>query len=92
MEPEFIHGTVAIGLDGAVTAVLYSNDRKVKVSVVIPNGVLGDFTSFEHPKIWKAYQSVQNRVETIVKEKCSGVPTEDCSITLDKSDLPAPRA
>jgi hypothetical protein len=91
LEPEFIHGTVAIDLKGDVTAVLHPKDSKVKVSVLIPNGVLGNFTSYEHPKIWKAYQAVQDRVGDIVKEKLSGVPAEDCSITLDKSDLPAPR-
>lgn len=87
MEPEFIRGTVAIDLKGGVTAVLHPKDSKVKVSVFIPNGVLGNFTSFEHPKIWAAYQAVQGRVDAIVKEKLSGIPTEDCSITLDKSDL-----
>lgn len=88
MEPEFIHGTMAIDVEGAITAILYCNDRKVKVNVVIPRGLLGDFTSFDHQKIWKAYQAMQDRVEAIVKEKFSGLPTESCTIMLEKSDLP----
>jgi hypothetical protein len=88
LEPEFIHGTLTIDNDGAVTDTLYCDDRKVKVTVVIPPGALGDFTSFDHQKIWKAYQSVKTGIEAIVKEKFSGLPTESCTITLEKSDLP----
>ncbi len=88
MEAEFIHGTLAIDNDGTVTDTLYCDDRKVKVTVVIPAGTLGDYSSFDHQKIWRAYQTVRDRIEDIVKEKSSGIPTENCTITLDKSDLP----
>ncbi len=88
MESELTHGTLASATAGAVTDTLYCDDRKVKVTVVIPPGALGDFTSFDHQKIWRAYQAVKDRIEAIVKEKCSGLPTESCTITLEKSDLP----
>ncbi len=88
MEPEFTHGTLAIDKEGAVTDTVYCGEQKIKVTVIIPPGVLGDFTSFDHQKIWSAYRAVKERIEEIVKEKCSGVPTESCSITLEKADLP----
>lgn len=88
MDQEFIHGTLAIDKDGAVTDTIYCDDRKVKITVIIPPGVLGDYTSFDHQKIWPAYRAVQDRIEAIVKEKFSGLPTENCTITLSKSDLP----
>ncbi len=87
MEQEFTHDTVAIDNDGVLTDTLYCDDRKVKVTVVLPRGVLGDFTSFEHQKIWSAYRAMQQRIEAAVKEKCAGLPTESCTITLDKADL-----
>jgi hypothetical protein len=88
LEQEFIHGTLMIDNDGVVTDTLYCDDRKVKVTVIIPSGALGDYTSFDHTKIWKAYQSVKERIEAIVKERFSGLPTENCTITLEKTDLP----
>jgi hypothetical protein len=87
LDAEFIHGTLAIDNDGVVTDTLFCDDRKVKVTVVIPQGALGDYTSFDHQKIWKAYRAAQGRVEELVKEKCAGLPTENCTITLEKSDL-----
>jgi hypothetical protein len=88
LEQEFIHGTLAIDKDGVVTDTMFCDDRKVKVTVVIPRGVLGDFSSFDHQQIWRVYRSMQERIEAIVKEKCAGLPTENCTITLEKSDLP----
>ncbi len=87
MEQEFIHGTLNIDNDGVVTDTLFCDDRKVKVTVIIPQGALGDFTSFDHQMIWRAYKAAQSRVEALVKEKCSGLPTENCTITLEKLDL-----
>jgi len=88
LDQEFIHGTLAIDKDGSVTDTIYCDDRKVKITVIIPQGVLGDFTSFEHQKIWRAYRAVQDRIEAIVKEKFPELPTENGTITLTKSDLP----
>ncbi len=88
MESEFTHGTVAIDKEGAVTDTLFCGEPKITVTVVIPPGVLGNFTSFDHTKIWSAYRAVKDRIEEIVKEKCAGLPTENCSITLEKSDFP----
>jgi hypothetical protein len=87
LEQEFIHGTLAIDKEGVATDTLFCDDRKVKVTVVIPSGVLGNFSSFDHQKIWSAYRAMQRRIEAIVKEKCSGFPTESCTITVEKSDL-----
>lgn len=90
MEGEFTHATVAIDKDGAVTDTLLCNDGMVKVTVIIPPGVLGDFSSFDHQFIWPAYRAVQSRIEAIVKEKCGGgLPTESCTIRLEKADLQA---
>jgi hypothetical protein len=88
LDPDFVHGTLAIDKDGVVTDTLFCDDKKVKVTVVIPRGVLGDYTSFEHQKIWSAYRAAQSRIEAIVKEKYSGLPTENCTLTIEKSDLP----
>lgn|GEM_PF-2442885 len=88
MEPEFVHGTLMIDNDGAVTDTMFCDERKVKVTVILKPGTLGDYTSFDHTKIWKAYQGVKDRIETIVKEKFSGLPTENCTLTLEKADLP----
>jgi hypothetical protein len=90
LESEFTHGTLAIDKEGVVTDTLYCDDRKVKVTVVIPQGVLGDFSSYDHQKIWHAYQTVRGRIEAIVKEKFSGLPTENGTITLEKADLQTP--
>lgn len=87
MDAEFIHGTVAIDNEGVVTDTLLCDEGKVKVTVVIPHGVLGDYTSFDHQKIWRAYQAAKGRVEAAVREKFSGLPTESCTVTLDKADL-----
>ncbi len=87
MEQEFIHGTVAIDKDGVLTDTLFCDDRKVKVTVVVPQGALGDYTSYDHTKLWRSYQAMQKRIEAIVIEKCSGLPKENCTITLDKADL-----
>ncbi len=87
MDAEFTHGTVAIDNDGVLTDTLLFDDRKIKVTVVIPRGALGDYTSFDHQKLWQAYRTVQGRVETLVKEKFGGAPAESCTITLDKADL-----
>jgi len=78
---------LAIDKDGVVTDTLYCDDKKVKVTAIIPRGVLGDFTSFEHQKIWSAYRAMQKRIEAVVKEKCAGLPTENCSVTIEKADL-----
>lgn len=87
MDAEFTHGTVAIDKEGVLTDTLLCGEGKVKVTVVIPRGVLGDYTSFDHQKLWQAYRAAQGRVEAVVKEKFSGLPTESCTITLEKTDL-----
>jgi hypothetical protein len=87
LDAEFTHGTVAIDKNGVLTDTLLCGEAKVKVTVVIPQGALGDYTSFDHQKLWQAYRAAQGRVEALVKEKCSGLPTEACTITLEKSDL-----
>ncbi len=46
MDAEFTHGTVAIDKEGVLTDTLLCGEGKVKVTVVIPRGVLGDYTSF----------------------------------------------
>ncbi len=87
MDAEFTHGTVAIDKEGVLSDTLLCGEGKVKVTVVIPRGVLGDYTSFDHQKLWQAYRAAQGRVEAVVKEKFSGLPTESCTITLEKTDL-----
>ncbi|MGO9133082.1 MAG: hypothetical protein ACLP8A_03400 [Methylovirgula sp.] len=87
MEGEFTHGTVAIDKDGVVTDTLFCGDQKVQVTVIIPSGALGDFTSFDHQSIWHFYKVARGRIEAAVKAKCGGLPTESCTITLDPTDL-----
>ena len=87
MEQEFTHGTLAIDKEGVVTDTLFCDDGRVQVTVVIPHGVLGDYSSFDHERIWSIYQAMQKRIEAVVKDKCAGFPTQSCTITVEKSDL-----
>jgi hypothetical protein len=87
LDEEFVRGTVAIDKEGVVTDTLFCADRKVEVKIVIPQGALGDFTSYDHERLWRAYQRVRGRVEAIVKEKHGGLPTQSCTLTLEKADL-----
>jgi len=89
LEAEFIHGTLAIANDGTVTDTIFFDDRKIKLSVVLPPGTLGDYTSFDHQWIWSAYRKAQNRIEAAVKAKFPEPPAENCTITLEKPDLAA---
>lgn len=84
----FVHGTRSIDNDGNFTDPIFLDAEKtIKVTVIIPKGSLGDFTSYDHQKMWKAYNALQTRIEAIVKEKFPEPPAESCTITLEKADL-----
>jgi len=87
LEP-LVHGTRSIDNDGNFTDPIFLDaEKKIKITVVIPKGALGDFTSYDHQKMWQAYNALQKRIEAIVIEKFPEPPAESCSITLEKADL-----